>query len=640
MSESDRRFIVIGTAGHVDHGKTELVRTLTGVDTDRLKEEKERGLSIELGFAPLDLPSGQRVGMVDVPGHEKFIKNMLAGAAGVDLAILVVAADEGVMPQTREHLDILQILQITSGIVVVSKVDLVDPELLELAELDIRDNLAGTFLADAPMVRFSAVTREGADEVIAGIDELAGQVEPKTAAGPLRLPIDRVFIIAGAGTVVTGTLMGGSIATGEKLRVYPKGKEVRVRRVQVHDTETEAAKSGQRVALNLVGVEPGEIERGDVIAKEGTISSTRLFEGRLTVTGHAPASIKNGMRLRVHIGSAEVIGRVTLLDSDELKPGESGFGRIRLERPAATVRGDRYVVRRYSPMHTLGGGVVLDTSPTGHRRHSEATLQELRLKEAGDPLELAEAVLRRKGDAMTPGDLAKAAGVDAEVVRQLMQDSGKIVRIGKGAKVAHAETLARLREKISGALDRYHKENPLKVALKQETLRSMIRPKPDPDLFRLALDELQGSGLVRADAGSVSLSGAGPSLTKPQESIRSQIEAMYGKSGINSPLVDEVMTRVSGTDEDKAQVIAFLCDSGTLVRLDQKILMHKDAVDRAWAAAQRLLLDVGWYSAATLRDALGTSRKYSIPLVEYFDSKKLTRRVGDKRYPFKPEGKE
>jgi selenocysteine-specific elongation factor len=640
MTESGRRFIVVGTAGHVDHGKTELVKALTGVDTDRLKEEKERGLSIELGFAPLDLPSGLRIGIIDVPGHEKFVKNMLAGAAGVDLAILVVAADEGVMPQTREHLDILQILQITSGIVVVSKVDLVDAELLELAELEIKEALAGSFLDRAPMVRFSAVTREGVDEVIARIDELAGQVEPKTASGPLRLPIDRVFIIAGAGTVVTGTLMGGSIAAGDKLQVYPKGKEVRVRRVQVHDTETETAESGQRVALNLVGVEPGEIERGDVIAREGAISSTRVFEGRLTVTRNAPASIKNGMRLRVHIGSAEVIGRVVLLDADELKPAESGFARIRLEREAAAVRGDRCAVRRYSPMQTLGGGVILDTTPKGHKRFDEATLAELRLKEAGDPLELVEAVLRRKGDAMTPVDLARAAGVDAEAVERLVQDSEQIVRIGKGAKVAHKDTLARLKERVSEALGRYHTENPLKVALKQEILRSMIRPKPDADLFRVALDELQGSGVVRADSGSVSLAGARPSLTKPQERLKDDIEALYAKSGLNSPLIDEVMGRVSGTDEDKAQVVEFLCETGILVKLGERILMHKEALAKAWQAAEKLLSTVGWFSAATLRDALGTSRKYSIPLVEHFDSKGLTRRVGDKRYPFNPEGKE
>ncbi|MEW6399117.1 MAG: selenocysteine-specific translation elongation factor, partial [Bacillota bacterium] len=417
-------------AGHVDHGKTALIRALTGVDTDRLPEERARGISIELGFAPLRLPSGRRAGVVDVPGHERFVHHMVAGAAGMDLVILVVAADEGVMPQTREHVEILSLLGVRHGLVALTKVDLVDPEWLQMAEEDVRNYLAGTFLADSPVVPVSSVTGQGLDTLLGELDRLLGRVPGRDSRGPVRLPVDRVFTVPGFGTVVTGTLVSGTVRIGDGVEVLPGGREARVRQVQVHGERVEEATAGQRVALNLAGLEHRQVERGHVVCAPGVFSSTARLAARLELLNGA-SSLRSGTRVHFHLGTAEAPARVVLLDREELAPGTSCLARFRLEEEMAAARGDRFVIRFWSPPRTVGGGTVL-APHSRHRRYVASHLESLRelegggisgelvaLLEEGDPLRAAEDLVSRLG----------LAPADASATLKEMLVGGRVERI-------------------------------------------------------------------------------------------------------------------------------------------------------------------------------------------------------------------
>ncbi len=378
-------FIIVGTAGHVDHGKTRLVKALTGVDTDRLREEQERGISIELGFAPLPLGSGVVAGIVDVPGHERFVKNMLAGAGGVDLVLFVVAADEGVMPQTREHLDILELLHVQKGIVALTKTDLVDQDWLQLVQEEVRGALAGTRFADAPIIPVSSITGEGLDRLRLALEKMAAAVQPKPRAGPARLPIDRIFTITGFGTVLTGTLFSGSIRSGDVLVIMPSEVQGRVRSLQVHGKKTEDAHAGQRVAVNLAGVEVGEVERGDVLTTPGAFTPVRRLTAWLHALEHAPRPLKNWQRVRFHLGAKETLGRLRLLDQDELPPGADTFVQIELEEPVVAAVHDRFVIRQYSPVTTVGGGEIVEVGGLRHRRFRTEVLERLKRKLSGSP---------------------------------------------------------------------------------------------------------------------------------------------------------------------------------------------------------------------------------------------------------------
>ncbi|MCC2670060.1 MAG: SelB [Armatimonadetes bacterium] len=406
LSTTSQHFI-IGTAGHVDHGKTALIRALTGAETDRLVEEQERGMSIDLGFADFALPSGRHAGVIDVPGHERVLKNMRAGAGGIDLVLLVIAADEGVMPQTREHLDILNILQTRRGIVAITKADLVDEEWLELVQDEIRGVLKGTFLAHAPMVPVSSITGAGIDELRNLLDRMAEEVPTRTIVGPWRLPIDRVFTIRGFGTVVTGTLIAGVARVGDRVQVLPRGLETRVRSIQVHGASCDFAEAGTRVALNLAGLEVEDVERGDVAAPLNTQRATQALDARLDVLKSCPRELKNRTRVRVYLGTAEVLARLNILDSETLEPGGSGLVQLRLETPTIAAKGDRYVLRFYSPMETIGGGSIVDPFPIRHKRFDAAVLANLAVKERGTPDELVAEAVQRSG--LTPASWSAAS---------------------------------------------------------------------------------------------------------------------------------------------------------------------------------------------------------------------------------------
>jgi selenocysteine-specific elongation factor len=386
--------IILGTAGHIDHGKTSLIKALTGIDTDRLKEEKRRGITIELGFAHLELPSGQVLGIVDVPGHEKFVKNMVAGATGIDLVALIIAADEGVMPQTTEHLEICQLLNIQHGLVVLTKIDMVEPEWLELVREDVTDFLSDTFLAPAPLIEVSSLTGEGLKEMVQVIDTLVQEIPERDAGNFFRLPIDRVFTMKGFGTVVTGTSISGRIQTGDEVTIYPQGISSRIRGIQVHNREADQVRAGLRTAINLQGVEKAQIQRGHVLAAKDSLRSTYMLDVLLELIPSAPRKLKNRARVRFHTGTSEIISTVILLDRDELEQGENCFAQIRLDQPTALLQHDRYILRSYSPVRAMGGGEILNALPLKKKRFSEAALSELKLLNTGDLQERTEQFIR------------------------------------------------------------------------------------------------------------------------------------------------------------------------------------------------------------------------------------------------------
>ena len=610
--------IIIGTAGHVDHGKTTLIRALTGTDTDRLKEEKERGMTIDLGFASLALPNGETVGVVDVPGHERFIKNMLAGAGGVDIALLVVAADESVMPQTIEHLEILQLLEVERGVVALTKADLVDKDWIPLVAEDVRKALADTFLADAPIIPVSSTTGEGLPALVDAIRDAADQVEARSSAGPFRMPVDRVFTLTGFGTVVTGTLVAGTISTNDPVEVLPSGLKSRVRQLQVHSRKVESAQAGTRVAVNLAGLEVAEIGRGDVLATPGALKASSLFDVKLNLLKDAPKPLKTGARIRFHVGTGELIGRINLLDRPELKPGEQCFAQFRSETPSAAARGDRFVIRRYSPMITIGGGVILNPVAKRHRRNDPAVLAAL---EAGTPREIVEQSLLQCPTGTDRPSLAKASGVaDADSVIQSLISDGLAVEVA--GKLIHAQTLAQLSSRIHDAISTFHDRNPLKAGMPKEELRTTAAKAFDSRGFASLLAHLEGVGEVQVAESTVRLAGREVSLSADQQAAADRMLAVLKQAGMNVPTPDDLGTR---------DILELLVQRGDVVKVAPDLVFHRTTVEQAEKALREYLAKNGKVTVSEFRDLVGTTRKYALPLLEYFDSKRITRRQGDFR---------
>jgi selenocysteine-specific elongation factor len=636
LSTTSQHFI-IGTAGHVDHGKTALIRALTGAETDRLQEERERGMSIDLGFADFQLPSGRHAGVIDVPGHERFLKNMLAGAGGIDLVLLVIAADEGVMPQTREHLDILNILQTRKGVVAITKADLVDEEWLELVQEDIREVLKGTFLAGAPLMPVSSVTGQGIPELKALLDRMADEVPTRTIVGPWRLPIDRVFTIRGFGTVVTGTLISGVARVGDRVEVLPNGIETRVRSLQVHGRSCEFAEAGSRVAMNLAGLELEDVQRGNVAAPVGTYRATQALDARLEVLESYAREVKNRTRVRVYLGAAEVLARLNVLDAESIPPGGTGLVQLRLESPTVAAKGDRYVLRFYSPMETIGGGSIIDPAPVRHKRFDAAVLANLALKEKGTPEELiAEAVQRGGVTPVNVQTVAHQLGMPLEEVKGLvaaMAERGELEQLGPEAYV-HRHRLDAAEHQVLGALATYHEAQPLRSGMSREELRSRLSRQLDAKGFALILGRLEAAGSVVADGGRVRLAGHEPQFTEEQRRIVEVIEAELLRDMFNSPNFEEI--RAAGSLPAKAaqEVWEALIDNGVVVRIAAGVYFHRNAVDEAIRRVRAYLEEHGQMTAAQFRDMVGTSRKYAVPLMEYLDALRVTRRIGDVRELF------
>ncbi|MBI4633523.1 MAG: selenocysteine-specific translation elongation factor [Deltaproteobacteria bacterium] len=630
------KHIVLGTAGHVDHGKTALIKVLTGIDTDRLKEEKERGITIELGFASLTLRSGRTIGIVDVPGHERFIKNMVAGAAGIDLVALVIAADEGIMPQTREHLQICSLLGIKKGVVAVTKADLVDKEWLELLNDDIRGFLEGTFLETAPVVVLSALSGSGIPEFVEAVDRVAGEIEEEADTGLFRLPVDRVFTMKGFGTVVTGTLVSGMVNAGETVQILPGGLEAKIRGIQVHNMPVTTAEAGQRTAINLQGIEKAVISRGEVVARPGTLAPSTRMDIVFNYLSSAGRELKNRVLVRFHAGTSEIIARVIFLERDEIEPGESAYAQLVFESPTVTMAGDRFVARSYSPVTTIGGGVIVDPHSVKHKRHDSGVSREFRLLCSGSPSEKTEVMIQRAGhEGISVGQLVVKTALSQERLKQIltiMLSKGRAILLdAEEFRVVSSAVYQNLRERILGAAEEYHKKFPLKEGLSKEELRTMMGRIVSLRLFTIVLKDLEKSGKITIDRENVRIAGHRVNLDGELETLRGEINRLYRGAGLTPPSIREVAEKFSDRKSKASTVTNVMLKEGELIKVNEEMYFHRDVIDKLREEYRKLLVREGKATPASFKELTGLSRKYIIPLMEYFDMAKLTIRAGDHR---------
>jgi selenocysteine-specific elongation factor len=623
------KHLILGTAGHVDHGKTTLIKAMTGINPDRLKEEQERGLTIDLGFAHITLPCGIEVSIIDVPGHERFLKNMLAGAGGIDIAMLVIAADEGVMPQTREHLEILGILETGIGVVALTKIDMVESEWLDMVEEDVRAALQGTFLADAPIIRVSGVSGEGVKDVIAELDRIAREIQQRSIDGPFRMPVDRVFTITGFGTVITGSLVSGTLHVGDPIRVQPQGLDTRARQIQVHGKKVDAAYAGTRVAVNLAGLDVEDLSRGSVLVPPGFIEPTKTVDASIAVLASSPRPITNRLRVRMHIGSAEVIGRTAVLGREQIEPGEKGLVQLKLESAVAAARGDRFVLRLYSPTRLLGGGVVLDPQAGKHKRMDEAVVGQLEHALEGDPVLIVEDALSSAPAGLMKAELVKRSQLsDADATKAIgeLKSSGRVIE--QSGRVASVAALEGASARVRSVVEAYHKANTTKPGMPKEELRAQLGSWVDQKGFGFLIGLMAQNGEIAASEATVRMPDHKPTLSGAQKTLAEAMERDYLTGGANPPfLADTVKKHGSGAKD----VIALLVDEGKLVRITTEILFHAQALAAAESALRAYLTERGQMTVAEFRDVINSSRKYVVPLLEYFDEKKVTERQGDLR---------
>lgn len=619
--------IIVGTAGHIDHGKTTLVKALTGRETDTLSEEKKRGISINLGFTYLDLPNGNRVGIVDVPGHEKFIKNMMAGATGIDIVLFIVAADEGVMPQTREHLDILTYLNIKNGIIVLTKCDLVEKEYIELVKEELRDFTKNTFLDGAKIIEVDSVSKRGIDELKNILAEESGKITEKESNTPERMHIDRVFPVKGIGTVITGTLMEGKVNKGDELFIYPENEKVRVKSVQVHGKDVETAYAGQRTAINVSSLKKIPIVRGDIIAKENSVITTNIIDAKVMVSKNREFSIKHWTRLRLALGTREILCRAVPLEKDEILPGEEGFVQFRLEEELVCRNRDRFVIRSYSPVETIGGGIIID--PLAKKRHvDEKLIEELRIKESGDLDKIILQYTETEKRLVSLKEIISYTG-DNEIevedeVKKLIKD-GKIFIVEN--KYLNINTFEEIVKNINDLLNKHHKESPLANGLTKDE----IKTKVDVDLSLKELESILklivNSKKIQLIGQYYALSSFKIGLSKKQEQIRKDILTELKENSFNNI---ENIKSFTGKDKNKEQVLKYMIDKDIIVFGGNNILLKED-----FEEAKKLLVDFieknGSITISEYRDLLKSSRKNILLILEYFDSVGLTKRLEDKR---------
>lgn len=631
--------VIIGTAGHVDHGKSSLIVALTERDPDRLSEEKERGITIELGFTWLDLPDGTRTGIIDVPGHERFVSNMLAGAGGIDLALLVVAADEGVMPQTREHLGILSLLGIPRGVIAITKCDLADEDFIELVEEDVRDHVKNTFLENAPIIRTSSATGEGIRHLKDVLFSEIARVDSNKNHLPFRLPVDRVFSMGGFGTVVTGTLIEGTVRTGEQVEVYPGQKKARVRGIQVHETAVDVASHGQRVALNLAGLHKDDLDRGDTLAPEGSLLGTNLLDVSVSALPDTRFSISHNMRVHLFHGAREVLARVVLLDKDILEAGDTAFAQLRTEEEVFTKYGDRFVIRFYSPLETIGGGIIVDPLPSKRKRFRDTNEEDF-TRMGGDDLSLRLALAIEHGsEKLDPLTVAYyRAGIQREQSKALLDElvsRGLVIVLNERVAIGTKE-LASLSAKAVAVLERFHEAEPLEQGMRREELRTRLLPRANLQLSDLVIDRLKERQVIDVHEGLVARHGFSVTLTAEQEDTLKALEQAFIKAGYLPPTPEEIRLETGGKINSD-QYLSLLINRGVLIRLTPQILMHRDHVDEAWRIVREAIDTNGSITLAEFRDHLDASRKFAIAILEYFDKLKRTRLVDDARqfYPQK-----
>ncbi|MDH4230906.1 MAG: selenocysteine-specific translation elongation factor [Nitrospirota bacterium] len=620
------RHIILGTAGHIDHGKSALVKALTGIDPDRLKEEKERGITIDIGFADIRFPEEDlTVGIVDVPGHEKLVSNMLAGAGGIDIVLMVIAADEGIMPQSREHLAICNLLKIKSGLIALTKADLVEGEWLELVSDEIKGFVEGTFLEHAPIIPVSSKTGQNLDLLKKEIKDLALKVMPKTSGGLFRLPIDRVFTLKGFGTVITGTAISGSISVDDMVQILPKDISTKVRGLHSHGKTITTAFAGQRVAVNLQSVEKEDLSRGDVAVAPSSFSATKTIDAHLDLLRDAPL-LKSKSLVHFYIGTAETIARVILYEKEELKAGESCYCQFRLQGPVIAVSGDRYIIRRFSPLETLGGGEILNPSP--QRRRKRDGIQDLEVLHRGTLEEKISLKIEKAGTSGIPVD-AINGWINAEI--QTISDAvARLIKAGEIVRhedvLLHRKTFDLLGEKIKGLLSAFHKKNPLKPGMPKEEIRTLL--KADQKLFNFLLPGFKSiivdKDLVRLKDFRIALSGS-------EETYRTKIIDMLEKGGFQPPAKGEMAEMLKIDQKQFSDILNILTKEKAIVRINESLYLSAAAYESMLSLLKNFFSGKTEITVADFRDLLKTSRKYALPFLEYLDASRVTLRTGDVR---------
>ncbi|MCK8601267.1 selenocysteine-specific translation elongation factor [Desulfoferrobacter suflitae] len=630
--------VILGTAGHIDHGKTSLIRAMTGIDTDRLKEEKLRGITIELGFAYVDLPNGDRLGIVDVPGHERFVRHMVAGATGIDMVALIIAADEGVMPQTREHMEICQLLRVKKGLVALTKIDLVDdPEWIEMVKEDVAEFLTGTFLEGAPIVPLSAATGEGMEEFKGVLTRLVESIEPRNADGPFRLPVDRVFSMRGFGTVVTGTSISGRLHIGAPVIVYPSGHKTKVRGIQVHNEEVEEVLPGQRTAVNLQSTERALIQRGHVVATPGALVPSHMVDVHLELLSSAPRVLKNRAKIRFHTGTSENLATLVLLNEDELKPGEKSFAQIRLDEPIAVLRGDRFVIRSYSPVLTIGGGSILHPLPHKHKGHDKRAAAKTlaTLLEGDEPSIILWHILDAGWGGVSEQELRIRVNVATKpfekTLQQFISQKKAILYDKENRRLIHPDVMEKLRNIILESLADYHQRFPLKTGMPKEELAAQLPRPVDVKLYNFLLRQLAEDEQLVQEMEWVRLATHKIDLTKDEEVIRQRVESEYLQAGLQPPFFREVTARLPGTPRQHQDVLEWMFSQGILIKVKEDLYFHRAALDSLKRRLMEFFKENEELSAPQFKEITQASRKYTIPLLEYFDTQKVTVRVGDVR---------
>ncbi len=633
--------IILGTAGHIDHGKTSLIRAVTGINTDRLKEEQIRGITIELGFADLTLPSGQHLGIVDVPGHEKFVKNMVAGATGIDLVALVIAADEGVMPQTREHLEICSLLGIRHGFVVLTKIDMVDEDWLELVQSDVQEFLEGTFLENAPVVPVSSVTGQGLEDFIDTLDALCKDIPDRSAGGLLRLPVDRVFTMKGFGTVITGTLISGRVRVGDTVEIYPTGKTAKVRGVQVHNSAVEEARAGMRTAINFQGLEKTAIARGEVVSTPGALVPGYMLDVRLQYLQSNKRPLKNRARVRFHSGTSEILGLIVLLDRDELAPGEMAVAQIRLDTPVVLVRDDHFVIRSYSPVRTVGGGQVLNPVPMKHKRFHQDIVDGLSSLLDSAPEEVIAFHAQSAGyRGVRFAELKLMTNLNdkpLETALSTLLTKRAMVLVDKESRLyLHGEAFDSLKAEAATQLAAYHDAHPIKAGMLKEELKSKFPEYLDSRLFTLVMNQMVKENKIVIEEDTVRLAGHRISLAADQSGAMEKIREAYRSGGLQPPYFREIGAELGMAPNQARDILQHLVDGGELVKVKEDLYFDRGAISAIENQLIEFIKKNGEITTPQFKDMTGASRKYVIPLIEYFDSAHVTIRIGDIRKLRKP----
>jgi len=630
------RYAIVGTAGHIDHGKTALVRALTGIDTDRLEEEKRRGITIDLGFAHLEevAPTGEniRFGFIDVPGHEKFVRNMLAGVGGIDMVLLIISADEGVKPQTREHFDICRMLNIRHGITVLTKADLVDAETLEVVKLEVADFLKGSFLdtSRAPLVAVSSLKKEGFDELRKQLVRVAMETSARSTDGAMRLPIDRVFTMKGHGTVITGTMISGSVKKEDEVELLPDGRRLRVRGVQVHGSSAEVAQAAQRTALNLAGVTPEELSRGMTLATPGSLRPTRRLDVSLTLLGSAK-TLKDRARVHLHAFSSETVAEVVLIGAKDAKAGSTVFAQLRTAEPVALAPGDRFIVRQFSPVITIGGGVVLDVAPGTKKVPVETRAAFLRTLNDGTPAEVLLVRVGRRGVVgLSMKDAVTESGLLVRDLQPLLADLKKRGEIAQYGDVLISKSgVLDAQKSVLGRLTTFHDANRLKEGISKEALREQT--DLGVEVFAGVLDALAKDKKLEVQGELVRAAGRGVAMKSDESESKRQIEEAFSRAGLKVPALKEVLATVKVDRTRAQQIVTLLLRDKTLVKLTDDLVFHKSALDALRAQVTAMKATSPKIDVAKFKDATGVSRKYAIPLLEWLDRERVTRRVGDER---------